>query len=446
MTITYALQQIIHLRPTQEIQAVINVAPGTYNENLSISADNITIRKPHGIAGDVVVDGAGSDAITINGAHGVAITHVTIQNADDGIVGRNGATFEVGDSIVQTSDNAGIRIADNSTALLEECSVVGSGNDGIQVVRNSTATLKGNMSSNDNGRDGLFLGHSSSVYFYEATFGTNDNERRGITAVNNCSIISIDSTITAQDNVRDGIGIIGSSSLELLDEEILTLEGNRKGLFVFGTSFVWAMRNTEIEIKDNTAQGLYVAQNASIDATCDLTIENNVDMGIFMNNSAHVDIESPAVVTVTGTTSTTGMGHGIWVSNGSILNAPSGLLTVNGNTSDGIQVTRGSNIRLGSSATIQDNDRDGVSINRNSSAEFRGGTQILDNDRRGVYADDGSIVDSDGSTITGNAPDVYLRFGSRATLNNNTIVDPLDCDTTVLSRGNIAAHLCPTPP
>ena len=60
-TITYALRQLIYLRPNQEIETIINVAPGAYNENIVITGDNIQVKKDVSFSGDVVIDGEGQD-------------------------------------------------------------------------------------------------------------------------------------------------------------------------------------------------------------------------------------------------------------------------------------------------------------------------------------------------------------------------------------------------
>ena len=116
------------------------------------------------------------------------------------------------------------------------------------------------------------------------------------------------------------------------------------------------------------------------------------------------------------------------------------------------------------SVQIQNNVGSGMWIHQNSSANFFGGTSISGNNAHGLYitqnsmlyggyvtvqnnggfgvmADD-SITTIDNSTISGNsAGDVQLRFGSRSTLNGNTIFSlPISCDGTVLSRGT---NVCP---
>lgn len=71
-------------------------------------------------------------------------------------------------------------------------------------------------------------------------------------------------------------------------------------------------------------------------------------------------------------------------------------------------------------------------------------TDIFVNNKgnKGVLVNDGNSVKCINSTITGNSGgDLILSFGSRATLNGNTIGTlPIFCDGTVLSRGD---HLCP---
>lgn len=138
-----------------------------------------------------------------------------------------------------------------------------------------------------------------------------------------------------------------------------------------------------------------------------------------------------------------GIGGGIFVHRGSILHMVWQSLDVKirKNIGDGITIVTGSTAEFWPEVQITENKKNGIFCG--SASEFIAGTILIqNNDLWGIWADNGSMIDSNNSTISDNiSGDIKLEFGSRATLNGNTIGStPITCDSTVLSRGDT---VCP---
>jgi hypothetical protein len=97
-------------------------------------------------------------------------------------------------------------------------------------------------------------------------------------------------------------------------------------------------------VENNAANGVRVQSlsNLYLHASGGLTIQNNVNIGLAINQGS-VLVES--MLTVSGTTSTTGSGIGINIDNKSALGV-SGDLLVQNNTGVGINIQTGSQVQL----------------------------------------------------------------------------------------------------
>ena len=392
----------------------IKVAAGSYNEALLIEKNRITLQG----AGkeSTIIDGGGQTVITLSGVQNIAVQSLTIKNGYNGIYVKPGALIEIKDVDVFDNTNNGIVIDENSTATLFNCLVSRSNGTGIVVGGGSSATFGGSVSSNNNGQDGIMVVMSSFGYFVDAIITTNDNQRRGLNLVGASSINARNSNITAQRNVSIGLAVVGSSWMEVKAGNTLV-------------------------VSNNTGIGFFLTDNASVYATCTVTIENNGDRGIFANDSATINIAAPAQVYVAGNKSPVN-GHGIHLHNGSHLYVPSGSLVVENNARHGIFV-QGSTALFGvqessASVTIRNNKGSGLVAGR--LANLLAFDMIVQANTLWGVLGDNSTLHLEKSRISDNVlGDVDLRFGSRATLNNNTI-GSITCEDSVLSRGT---HVCP---
>jgi hypothetical protein len=427
---------------------IINVAAGTYTGALTINNKAVTIQG----AGKTVttLSGAsGADILTIDGGK-VAVSGVTLQGGQNGILARRGAVVEVTDVVVQDETAKGIIIDENSTARLTNVTVQRCANRGIQAFRNSSISFYGTVASNNNlaadgTGDGIGILDSSSAYFSAATVTANGNGCRGIT-INNSSVLKSDgSSITVKNggncnNTGDGAGIHASkgSSIALQNGSSLLSDNNgfdgvrlgynasfdlsggsmtvsnneRNGLNIWGG--VNAELNGTVVVDNNGGQGVSLKDGSSFDIYGGTAnISNNVDAGIGIRAASL--IVSGGNLTVSGTT---GAGYGIGLQHASLW--VSGSLLVQNNTS-GIGLNDASQVSLYPQSTH---------------------TAVIQNNGNGVQVGNGSGI-SGGSSVTiknNTVKDISLAFGSRATLNTSSYVS-IQCDSTCIASG----VTCPAP-
>ena len=76
--------------------------------------------------------------IDIVGARGVTIRNLTVRRGFHGIRARQNAAVTLEGVIAQDNADSGIRIDENSTAQLTNCTALQNGGDGILAFRNSS--------------------------------------------------------------------------------------------------------------------------------------------------------------------------------------------------------------------------------------------------------------------------------------------------------------------
>jgi hypothetical protein len=288
-----------------------------------------------------------------------------------------------------------------------------------------------------NGYDGVNASNGASLTVENSILKNNNDD--GLDIQNNC-IAKFIGTLTAKNNMGRGVSVANSSSLCLDKGNTMTLLSNQY-------------------------DGIQVTQTSSAEIRGTLLADANVHTGIRLSLSS--SLFSDGSITVQGTT---GAGIGIFIHQASAFHASGGDLTVQNNIGtygDGIMVARDSSLDLrGSSPNvlITNNEKNGIAayqassvrldsgvkVNQNSgngigifqqSTLFASSIEVKNNLGVGIGGDEGSSIDCQNSTITGNNPAISLSFGSISTLNGNSISPtPISCDATVLSRGS---HVCP---
>lgn len=400
-------------------EVTIQVAAGTYNENITIDKRPVSIE---GTGADTIIDGgvqSGQDVIMINGVQGVAISGLTIQNGNDGIFCKSGSACELKNITVQDCADEGIEVSSNSSAVISDFTVLG-------VM----------------GGSGIGIGYSSSAIFEGA--------------------------IVSKYNYM-GILVFGSSTIicSLNSTTNILSENNRVGIRAWDTSGFYADSDTTMTLRNN-AIGFEVLGSSAIEILGSLLVEDSGNRGISIRANSGFTISRPASVIVSGTT---GEGVGIVLDDVSSLKGiGSGELIVENNLSNGIYVLRGSSFQTQGnfSAQFRNNGSNGIIIEQNATGRLRYGAVIqnntddgirvlensmlfatdilIDNNGRGLWADDGSTAWCRNSTINGNTgDDVILSFGSRASLYKGTTgtIGTISCDGTELIRGDYA---CSPPP
>jgi hypothetical protein len=403
-TIQFAIDETFKERLGEEL--TIEVAAGTYNENITIKRDQTTLNGT-----GAVIDGLGQDGITIDGFQRVTISGFTIQNGYDGVNCKGGSACKLKNLTVQDCDDEGIQIR-SSAAVITDCTVLRCGGNGIGSAFSSSAILEGAIVTNNNGRSGILADAASAIISFEYP---------------NTTILS---------------------------------ENNRTGIILWGTSWFYAGLELTMTLRNNDI-GFEVKGSSDADINGPLLVEDSDNRGISITGNSSVKISHSASVTVS---STKGEGIGIVVDDVSSLNGSwGGELIVENNSTNGIWVLRGSSFQTEAnfSTQIRGNDENGMEITQNSIGRLRSGTIqgnnyygirvvgtsklfasniLVDNNGNGVLADDGSTAWCDNSTVNGNTgDDVVLSFGSRASLYGGSI-GTISCDGTVLIRGG---YSCP---
>ena len=338
----------------------IDVAAGVYNETLFITQSDLTFQGAG--SGASIIDGEGNTIITIDGASKIAISGFTIQNGGRaGIYLKSGAFLELFNSIVQDCSYNGIRIVENSTARINDTSILRSGDDGICIFINSCATFSGSIVLNDNISDGLQVMSSSSAIIYDATVNSTDNGRSGF---------------------RIGLG----SSL-VLSSSNTVCENNHNGIFIDGVANM-SLSGGTINTINNEEWGIQVNTSSLSISSCNVTSSGNGYDGLGIFDGGHIGMTSGGIV------ANNNGGHGINLyTNASIIALGSGGLAIENNFSFGLILSDGSSARLENGlATIQNNATD-LGVFSGSRAFLNNGNTIgdisCDNDGSGrIYGDE----------------------------------------------------------
>jgi hypothetical protein len=240
-----------------------------------------------------------------------------------------------------------------------------------------------------------------------------DNTVTGIVVSDNSTLELTDSTI--QRNNAAGIDVLNNSSAILKGAVSITSKHELAGVNVFGSS-IMEIRGAQVQVTNNRAAGLVVGSGSqlaifgfNISQGSTLTASGNGRGGIVMTGgSLEVYGLGPNVITASNN------GEGIFVAGGFIV-SPSGA-----------------------GKFVIENNPVGLNFGPAGGAVIVGGLTVRNN-KTGVLADGAGpltfvSIPPNPSSVTGNATDVDLRFGTHATFGGVTI-GTITCDNTVLSRG-----------
>jgi hypothetical protein len=238
---------------------------GTCFERLIIKTDRITLDGQ----GTAILDGGGGPrvefdgVVTIDGARGVTIQGLTVQNGPgEGILARRGATFILRNTTVQDNGFTGVVVTEGSTAELADCRALRNGSAGIDVYTQSTAVLKGTIRINDNLLSGLDVNGTSIVEIRGAQVEASRNGGAGLNAGSNSQLATFDyagsrgSTLTLDANVEAGISV-GDSVLNVFaDKTTISATNSAFGIIVRGLGNILSPYGYGTFVIENNVVGL----------------------------------------------------------------------------------------------------------------------------------------------------------------------------------------------
>jgi hypothetical protein len=425
---------------------------------------------------NTTVQNNSSDGVRIDENSNSRITDCRVlQNGSNGIrLFRNSTATLLGAVVANENGDDGIDLNSTSNIFLYQSTVTASDNSGrgIQITGSSSFIAFNGVSINTlrNGKDGVGVFSVSRLAIdQDGSLESESNAGRGLhISGTSRSFVGNGSQVSTKGNNDDGILVFAASSLTVENNGKLVSENNQdSGITIAGSSSFFVDNTSASSTTNNIGNGLVVADASTSEIKGGILSENDGSIGLAVARSSSVFIENEGSFTAR---SIKGDGQGIYIAETSSVRVRGNVLIENneGDYCAGIFVARQSSLRLsgsnlsveilnnkgfgiwavhqstvwiGPGVKIHNNTNDGLNIYLNCEL-FADNLFVQDNGGRGITANDGSIVRCNNSTITGNAGgDVNLEFGSRSSLDGNTIGSlPISCDNTVLSRGN---HVCP---
>jgi len=177
-TIAFALEAIPLIRNSPEFRATVYLAAGTYNENLDITIDNITLQ------------GEGRDVTTITGSDRENVNTVNIVNS---------RRIEINDVKI-TNGRYGVNLTDGSSVNISSYELFFNERYGLYGTRNSIAAIV-NTNAFDNER-GMFVNRGSYLQLKDCQITSNREDV-------NTTGISVDSNGSAR--LNNGNTIFGNN-------------------------------------------------------------------------------------------------------------------------------------------------------------------------------------------------------------------------------------------
>ena len=264
---------------------------GTCHERVRITTDRVTIEG----AGVAVLDGGGGEpsefsaVLTIDGAQGIVVAGLTIQNGrGEGVLGIRGSAFTLRGVTVEQNAFTGIAVADGSTATLIDCTTR-QNRIGLDVFTESAAVLKGTIRITGNLENGADVNGRSMLELRGAAVRVSGNGNFGLVVGGSQLTIfgfteSQGSTLTATGNRLAGL-VIATGSLE-----------------VFGGTFAGSGANV-ITSSHNGTDGIFLPARGTIVSpfgTARFVVHGNV-VGLNFGNDSHAVIVGGLDVRSNGT-------------------------------------------------------------------------------------------------------------------------------------------------
>ena len=285
------------------------------------------------------MNGGGKDVVTINGAHGVVLTGLTITNGGNGVV-ENGAQATLMNDVVEQNAVTGIVAQSNSAVSVSGGSTSQNSLHGIDVEASSSLTVSGAYASTGNAVFGIFVNNGSSIALTAATLSVSNNTLGVQVGTNASGFVDGSSTLDASNNATVGLTMVSGAHVADFGGAIIANGNGINGISLNGKAGLDLDAASQVQANNNTADGVHLEQLS------EMTIFN---IPAFSGNS--------------GTTT----------------------LTAQGNQSDGINELTNSEILVDNFAALQvsRNAAAGLSLDDGSSLSF--GQTISGPVHRGVF-------------------------------------------------------------
>lgn len=276
-----------------EAGATLQVA-GTCAESVVVRVDDLTLDG----GGSAVVDAEGTEApaLHVDGAQGVTVRGMTVENGQHGLLVENLATLTLED--VTSRDNAshGVEVIHSdvdATGLTSH----DNGRVGLIVNRNSQLRVDG-ARLEDNGISGLVV-YSSALVRLEERNVVRGNAGQGVTVGLGGMLFSIGSELRVEDSGAEGIHFLQGGAAQFLGGS-LTVTGNAGdgiGLDV-GSSVLFGRNDFPVDgeatVEGNEGHGLSVAGGAQlvVEPIMPLTVTDNAGAGLRVDGGAQATVRS----------------------------------------------------------------------------------------------------------------------------------------------------------
>ena len=271
--------------------AIAQAAPGDTlrltghcRETVLITTDDLTLTSTSG----AIIDGqrAAQAVLTIDGARRMTLQGVTVQNGLYGVHVRRSASVSLMAVTATGNADQGLRIEENSTASLEDCTVENNTLSGIFVQRTSSAIFRGTIRSQNNGGNGFSVANTSHAIFDGATFTTQKNNANGIDIREASSVRFTNNTrVVARQNQLDGFLLLNSAHATVTNgTTIAATENDNRGFVVLRSASLFVINST-LEAAKNENAGIIVSAASMEVQTSTVTATEN-GAGIVVSNTA----------------------------------------------------------------------------------------------------------------------------------------------------------------
>ena len=274
---------------------------GACDGPLTITQDQLAIQA----SGTASVNGKGQDAITINGAHGVNLTGLSITRGSNGILLQSNASAKLIGGEVTSNALNGIDLESTSSLIITGTyTVSNNGVFGINANNTSSLTLTAATLTVNNNTLGMQIGTGSGAFISDSHTALNvtGNLTTGLTIVSGAHMVAFGGAITSFGNGIHGISIDSKAGLDL--DAAATVESSHNhgdGVHLEETS-VLTMFNTPafsgepgfttLNTHDNAGSGVNVetSSNVTLINQASITSTHNTKAGVAADDGSSITL------------------------------------------------------------------------------------------------------------------------------------------------------------